>query len=174
VTGLPYDALDPDLLLWVHACLVDSQLLFEGLTVGRLDDAGRQRFHEEQAIGAELLGLPREMIPPTWRDLRAYVAEVAAGGVLRVTPGAMRVANLIRRPPPEVPWRPVLRQVARWAFATLPEPLRTQYGLRWNALRELQLRGSLQTLKLLRPFVPATFREIVPARMADRRVAAPS
>src|SRR5438067_12782744 len=26
VTGLRYDALDPDLLLWVHACLVDSSL----------------------------------------------------------------------------------------------------------------------------------------------------
>ena len=29
VTGLPYEALDPELLLWVHACLVESQLLFE-------------------------------------------------------------------------------------------------------------------------------------------------
>src|SRR2546429_8114670 len=28
-TGLPYDALDPQLLLWVHACLVESALLFE-------------------------------------------------------------------------------------------------------------------------------------------------
>src|SRR5438132_2060317 len=37
VTGLPYDANDPELLLWVHACLVDSSLLFERLTVGRLD-----------------------------------------------------------------------------------------------------------------------------------------
>ena len=47
VTGKSYDALDPDLLLYVHACLVDSALLFEDLTVGALDDAGRQRFHEE-------------------------------------------------------------------------------------------------------------------------------
>src|SRR6188472_2825356 len=36
VTGLPYDANDPELLLWVHACLVDSALEFERLTVGRL------------------------------------------------------------------------------------------------------------------------------------------
>mgnify|MGYP006178738249 CR=1 FL=1 len=27
--GEPYDALDPNLLLWVHAVLVDSALLFE-------------------------------------------------------------------------------------------------------------------------------------------------
>src|SRR4029453_5850147 len=50
LTGRAYDALDPHLLLWVHACLVDSALLFERLTVGKLDDAGRQRFHEEKIV----------------------------------------------------------------------------------------------------------------------------
>src|SRR4029453_3446663 len=43
------------LLLWVHACLVDSFLEFERLTIGGLDDAGRQAFHEESMVGAELL-----------------------------------------------------------------------------------------------------------------------
>src|SRR5438067_308922 len=155
VTGLPYDAKDPDLLLWVHACLVDSQLLFERLTVGRLDDEGRQRFHEEQALGAELLGVPRESIPRTVDDLRRYVERVVSSGVLRVTDDALRVADLIRRPPRDVPWQPVLRQVARWAFATLPEPLRSEYGVRWNALERFRLRGSLTTVKLVRPWLPA-------------------
>ena len=58
MTGLQYDALDPELLLCVHACLVDSALLFEELTVGKLDDAGRQRFHEEQMLAAELVEDP--------------------------------------------------------------------------------------------------------------------
>src|SRR6266498_1656237 len=73
VTGLPYDARDPDLLLWVHACLVDSQLLFERLTVGKLDDDGRERYHLEQMLGAELLGLERSHIPQTVPELAAYV-----------------------------------------------------------------------------------------------------
>ena len=63
VTGQRYDALDPELLLWVHACLVESALLFERLTVGALDDRGRQRFHEEQMLAAELVRLPREPDP---------------------------------------------------------------------------------------------------------------
>jgi uncharacterized protein (DUF2236 family) len=172
VTGLPYDATDPDLLLWVHACLVDSQLLFERLTVGRLDDAGRDRYHREQMAGVELLGLDRSRIPPTAAALRDYVGEVAASGTLRVTDETVRVADLIRKPPPEVPWRPVLRQVSKWAFGTLPEPLRTHYGVRWSAFQEFRLRGSLRTLKLIRPAVPAYFREIVPARQAVRRVSA--
>ena len=172
VTGLPYDAMDPDLLLWVHACLVDSSLLFERLAVGRLDDRGRERFHQEQMLGAELLGLDRSRIPPTVSGLRRYVEAVATGDVLRVTPDALAVADLIRRPPPEVPWRPVLWQVAWWAFATLPPRLRERYGVRWNAARELRLRGSLRTLKMLRPVIPYRFREILAAQSARQRIAA--
>jgi uncharacterized protein (DUF2236 family) len=170
VTGQAFDALDPDLLLWVHACLVDSQLMFEERTVGRLDDEGRERFHREQMVGVELLGLDRSRIPPTVADLRAYVDGMVHGGSLRVTEETMRVADLIRRPPPEVPWQPVLRQVSRWAFGTLPEPLRGQYGVRWGPLGEARLRGSLFAVKLIRPMIPARFREIVPAREAARRV----
>jgi uncharacterized protein (DUF2236 family) len=170
VTGLPYDATDPELLLWVHACLIDSFLLFERLTVGRLDDEGRQRFHTEQMVGAELLGLPRSRIPPTVPALRAYIDEVVASGILRVTADTMRVADLIRRPPPGVPWRPVLRQIAWWAFATLPPPLRRAYGVPWHPLREARLRGSLATAKVLRPFLPNRFREIMPARQAASRL----
>src|SRR2546426_11059073 len=86
VTGLPYDALDPELLLWVHACLVDSQLLFERLTVGKLDQEGRERFHREQMAGAELLGLERSRIPSTVAGLRDYVDGVIDSGILQVTP----------------------------------------------------------------------------------------
>jgi uncharacterized protein (DUF2236 family) len=172
VTGLPYDAIDPDLLLWVHACLVDSQLLFERLTVGRLDDRGRERFHKEQMAGAELLGLDRERIPPTVAELRGYIDGVIESGVLTITEDTRKVAQLIRRPPREVPWRPVLRQIAWWAFATLPERLRTQYGVRWSPLKELRLRASLRSVRLLRPLLPGRFREILPARRAAERVAA--
>ncbi len=171
VTGLPYDAMDPDLLLWVHACLVDSQLLFEELTVGYLDDEGRERFHQEQMAGAELLGLDRERFPSTVAELRDYIDSVIASGTLRVSEDTLKVARLIRRPPPEVPWRPVLRQIAWWAFATLPEPLRGLYGVRWGPVKELRLRTSLRSVKLLRPLLPSRFREILPARRAAERLA---
>src|SRR5438067_2297810 len=170
VTGLPYDATDPELLLWVHACLVDSSLLFERLTVGRLDHEGRRRFHQEQMVGAELLGLPRRRIPSTAERLHEYIDGVVASGILRVGSEALAVADLIRRPPPEVPWRPVLRQVAWWAFATLPPELRRMYGIEWSPLKEVRLRGTLRTLRLIRPVLPGRFREIVPARTAARRI----
>ncbi len=162
VTGLTYDALDPDLLLWVHACLVDSALLFERYTVGRLDDAGRQRFHEEQMLAAELLLLPRDRIPPTVPELREYVDGVVASGVLRVTDAAMTVADMFHHPPKEAEWRPVLKGVSRWAFGTLPPPLREQYGIRWSPLKELALRTTLPTLRVVRPLLPPRYRFILP------------
>jgi uncharacterized protein (DUF2236 family) len=171
VTGLPYDATDPALLLWVHACLVDSQLLFERLTVGRLDQEGRERYHQEQMAGAELLGLERSRIPATVAELRAYIDEVIGSGILRVTPDTVRVADLIRHPPRDVPWRPVLRAVSWWAFATLPEAVRALYGFRWNPPRHLGTAGSLRALKVIRPFLPGTVREILIARQAARRMA---
>jgi uncharacterized protein (DUF2236 family) len=172
VTGKPYDAMDPDLLLWVHACLEDSALLFERLTVGRLGHEERERFHREQMAGAELLGLPRERIPPTVAGLRAYVAEVVAGDDLRVTEAARRVAALVRSPPQEAEWRPVLRAVSWWAFGTLPARLRAMYGVRWGPARDAALRASLAALRLGRPAIPRRFRWILPAQHALDRLAA--
>ena len=174
VTGQPYDAFDPDLLLWVHACLIDSALLFERLTVGRLDDAGRERFHQEQMVGAELLHLPRERIPPTVPELRAHVDDVVRSGDLMVTDAAREVADIFRHPPPSADWRPILLAVSRWAFGTLPAPLREQYGVRWNVARELALRGTLRWLRTVRPLIAGRFRVIMPAAEAERRVDTPA
>lgn len=170
VTGLPYDALDPDLLLWVHACLVDSALLFERLTVGRLAPEGRERFHQEQMVAAELLGLPRDRIPPTVSDLGRYIEQVVAGETLRVTEASRSVAALFRHPPREAEWRPVLRAVSWWAFGTLPPKVRDMYGVRWDPLREVALRASLAALRTARPAIPRRFRWILPARGARGRV----
>jgi uncharacterized protein (DUF2236 family) len=172
VTGRTYDALDPDLLLWVHACLVDSALLFERRTVGRLTESERQRFHEEQVQAAELLGLPRTRIPPTVDGLHAYIERVVAGDDLRVTDASFRVAELVRRPPSDAEWRPVLRAVAWWAFGTLPARLRSMYGVRWGPLSEARLRASLGVLKVARPVIPRRFRWILPAQQAAARVPA--
>jgi uncharacterized protein (DUF2236 family) len=161
-TGLPYDALDPELLLWVHACLVDSALLFEELTVGKLDAAGRQRFHEEQMLAAEMVKVPREIIPPTVADLRAYVRDMAAGNELRVTDSARKVAELFMDPPKEAEWRPILRGVSRLAFATLPPPLRDAYGFRVGPAKELAMRATFAATRFARPLLPAKYRYIAP------------
>jgi uncharacterized protein (DUF2236 family) len=171
VTGRPYDALDPGLLLYVHASLVDSALLYERLTVGRLDEAGRQRFHDEQKLAAELVLVPRDLIPPTAEDLRAYLRDVVGSGDLLVTDAARRVARLFAEPPAQAEWRPVLGLVSRLAFATLPAPIRAQYGVELTPARRIETRAAFAAIRTARPLLPSRYRFIAPYQewLARRR-----
>lgn len=169
VTGKRYDALDPELLLWVHATLIDSALLFERLTIGRLDDAGRQRFHDEQKLAAELCRVPRDLVPQTVPDLHAYVEEMAAGPELLITDDARTVAGLFAHPPAEAEWKPVLRAVSRWAFGTLPSPVREGYGVSWNPAKQALLRATLAGVKLAHGLIPPKHRYIAPYQEGLRR-----
>lgn len=162
VTGKTYDALDPELLLYVHACLVDSALLFEELTVGALDDAGRQRFHEEQMLAAELCLVPRDLIPPTVSGLRAWLADFESRGELQVTEGARKVLDLFLDPPAEAEWRPILRGVSRLAYGTLPAGVREMYGLPFGALKRGSLRTTFPLIRAVRPLLPPKYRYIAP------------
>ncbi|MGH2671725.1 MAG: oxygenase MpaB family protein [Actinomycetota bacterium] len=169
VTGLPYDAMDPGLLLYVHACLVDSALLFEELTMGKLDDAGRQRFHEEQMLAAEMVLVPRAIIPPTVPALRAYLRDVESSGILRVTEAAERVAGLFRDPPKDAEWRPVLKAVSHLAFATLPPPLREAYAVEPTSRQRAATHAGLVAIRALRPLLPPRYRYIGPYQEWRRR-----
>ncbi len=169
VTGLPYDALDPHLLLYVHACLVDSALLFEERTVGALDDAGRQRFHEEQMLAAEMCLIPRDVIPPTVPALRAWMADVEDRGELLVTDNARKVAELFLHPPAEAEWRPVLAGVSRLAFATLPPLVREMYGFSLGPARRAAVAAAFAATRVGRPLLPPRYRYLAPYDAWRRR-----
>jgi uncharacterized protein (DUF2236 family) len=172
VTGRPYDALDPGLLLWVHACLVDTALVMERLVVGGLDPAGRQRFYDESLVQAELLALPRSAVPATVEEMRDYMARVISSGVLRRTDGSQAVGDLIRHPPPETPRRGLWRLISFWSFGLLPDEIRRGvYSVPWNRTQELALRASLRAARHLRPLAPGNLRFIPPARAAAGRAA---
>jgi uncharacterized protein (DUF2236 family) len=86
VTGRPYAASDPALLLWVHAALVDSVLAASALFGTPPSDADADRFVSEMSIAAELLGVPSQIIPASVAALREYIAGVRPE--LRCTPAA--------------------------------------------------------------------------------------
>ena len=59
----PYRALDPELLLWVHATLVDSALVTHERFVGSIGPAARHRYHEEMKRQAVAFGVPKDRVP---------------------------------------------------------------------------------------------------------------
>ncbi len=170
VTGERYDALDPDLLLWVHGALEVSSLYFYERTVGPLSRQERQRYHEESLLAAELVLLPRERVPPTIEEMEAYVDEMVHGSRLMHTDVAEDVARLIRTGPVPLHLRPIWRFISFAAFGTLPAPLRRLYGIRWCRGREQWLRLNLWLLARTRPLLPKRLRLIGPARWAERRL----
>jgi uncharacterized protein (DUF2236 family) len=168
-TGEHYDALDPELLLWVHACLEESTVIFYERTVRPLTDLQKQRFHEENMTAAEMVRLPRDRVPATYREMTAYVADVVHSGRLMLTDVAREVAELSRGKPVPPHLKPIWKFISFAAVGTLPAEVRTLYGYRWNERQARTLDRDLRMLKRIRPYLPRRFRLILPARIALRR-----
>lgn len=169
VTGKHYDALDPDLLLWVHACLEESTVLFYELTVRPLTASQKQQFHQENLAAAELVLLPRQRVPATYQEMTSYIDGVVHSDRLMLTDVAREVADLIGGGP--VPWhlKPIWKFISFAAVGTLPDEVRRLYGYPWTERKARVLDATMGMLKRVRPYLPRRFRLIVPARVALRR-----
>lgn len=97
VTGQPYAASDPALLLWVHATFVDSGLVAGRLYGTRLSDPDADAYVREMKISAELLGVPDDMLPGDVRGVEEYVASVRPE--LMNTPAAAESITYLLDPP---------------------------------------------------------------------------
>lgn len=164
LTGEVYDALDHDLLLWVHAALETSSIYFFERTVRALTAEERQRYHEENLLAAEFMLLPKDKVPGTYVDLEGYVDEVVNSDRLQMSDVAANVGDIIRRGPVPPAIKPVWSFIRFAAFGTLPERVRDIYGVKWSPAREKWLRFNLAALKRIRPLLPRRFRLIGPAR----------
>jgi uncharacterized protein (DUF2236 family) len=92
-----------------------------------------------------------------------------AAGEIRVTPAAREIARTVLYP---VRWMPR----GAWdlahlvSIATLPAPLRRQYGIGWSAARERGIERLAAVSRRALPLVPAPLRFAPQALRAERRV----
>lgn len=170
VTGEHYDALDHDLLLWVHAALEVSSLYFFERTVRRLDAEERQRYHTESFISAELILLPAAKVPATIEETEKYVADMVASDRMLFTDVAADIADIISSGPVPRGVKWMWGFISFASFGTLPEPLKALYDVQWGPWRQRWLDLNLALLGRFRPLLPRKFRLIGPARMAERRL----
>ena len=171
VTGAGYQALDPDLLLWVHATLIDSALLTYRTFVGPLTGPEAEAYYQEaKPIGA-LLGIPANHFPRRMADFDAYLQTMLAGPV-QPDENGRRLASLVLRPPIRRVPAALFAPVEAITAGLLPEGLRRAYGLRWGRPSQALFRAARAALPRLLAATPEGLRVVPPARAAARRGAA--
>jgi uncharacterized protein (DUF2236 family) len=157
VKGRDYHALDPDLLLWVHATLVDSALITYETFVRRISASQREDFYRQMNTVAELLGVPPSRFPPTFGDFRKYVDETIATE-LEVGETAHELSRLVVRP--RVLRLPGAAFVPLELVTTglLPPALREQYRLPWGRGHQQFFRFLTRALPKLVAVTPPVLR----------------
>ena len=152
--GTPYSAEDPDLLLWVHATLLDSIVPLHDQVVEPLDARTRDAYCAESAPIAVALGARAAEVPRTWAAVRDYVDGMVASDAIAVSAQARALAGAVLAPP----FAPVVWPAARLnrlvTVGALPPKLRTEYGFAWTPRDARRLQQVLRLLRRARRIAP--------------------
>jgi uncharacterized protein (DUF2236 family) len=150
-TGRAYRVDDPDLLLWVHCCEVDSLLSVARRAGVPLTDDDADRYAAEQVTAAELIGVPVDDVPASVAELAAYFEEMRPS--LAVTPAARDAYRLIVLPPMPTwvryltPAQPAWGGLASLAVALLPPWARRMYSWPGLALTDAAATAALKAFR---------------------------
>ena len=172
--GTPYDARDPELLMWVHSTLVDTALLMYRTYVGPLTPDEQESYYQDMKVLARLFGTPDEAIPPTLADFEAWRRAMLASERICVTDEARELATAtVQKPPLPRIARPVWEVINFATAGFLPRELREGYGFTWTPAHRAVLAGSAGYVKrAVLPLMPDLLRGLPSARTAERTLAA--
>ena len=165
--GAAYDASDQDLLLWVHATLIDSAMIAYNLFVAPLSPSERAAYYNDSKKLAALFGIQENHIPSSVAAFDNYMSQILASGQIVPGPIARNLAVDVLYPAPWIlrPAGPLFRLVTA---GLLPETLRGGYGLKWNRRRERKLWLAAKTIRALLPVTPSLVRIVPNARKSVR------
>lgn len=158
VKGEGYRALDPDLLLWVHATLADTALVTYETFVRPLARRERERFYEEFKLMGELLGIPLERFPAGLGEFDAYLTEMMTTGPVRVDGRARELAGQVLRPRIRLVPSPVMIPFEVVTAGLLPATLREQYRLAWGPRQQKAYRLAVSALRRVVALTPPLLR----------------
>jgi uncharacterized protein (DUF2236 family) len=162
--GTRYDANDPELLLWVHATLVDSALLVYERFVGSLTRRQREIYYQESKRGGRILGVPPELLPETLTDFEDYMHEMIRGDTLTVGEEGSDVAEAVLWPKTPTGLRYLLVVPNFVTFDLLPPALRERYGYTWSPGLGLVAQGLAWISRTTLPLLPTILRVMPAAR----------
>jgi uncharacterized protein (DUF2236 family) len=157
--GTRYSALDPELMLWTVAVMMDSAETFYDLLVRELDPAEREALWRDYLLFAELFEMPLDAAPPTYADFRDYWETRMRSDELHLTPEAREIgyATAFEIPMPAV-YGPFSRVHNLVMLGSLPARVREAYGLDWSAAHRLAFEAAVSAVRRSRPLVPKRVR----------------
>jgi uncharacterized protein (DUF2236 family) len=158
VRGHDYRALDPDLLLWVHATLMDTALITYETFVKPLLAREREDFYQEFKLIGELLGIPRDRFPATLHDFVSYLETMMGSGPVHVDQRARELARLVLRPRVHLLPGPAMIPFEVVTAGLLPPALRAEYGLAWGAGQQRAFRLAVRAVPRLVALTPPLLR----------------
>ncbi|MGY1740731.1 MULTISPECIES: oxygenase MpaB family protein [unclassified Blastococcus] len=150
-SGRAYRVDDPDLLLWVHNCEVESLLSTARRAGVPLTAGDADRYVAEQVTAATLVGVPEDAVPRTAAALDAYFAEVRP--TLAATAAARDAVRLLLLPPMPTwvqlltPARPAWGGLAALGFALLPPWARQLFSMPGLGLTDAAATGALRAFR---------------------------
>lgn len=149
-----YSAEDPELLLWVHATLLDSIADFHMRVIGPLTTAELDAFCRESAPTLIALGGDRARAPSDWASLRARMDETAESGVLVVTDEGRSIAHAVLAPRLSAASAPGSAIHRLLTLGLLPPRLRHAYGCDWSAAQQRRFDVLMRVLRRARRLTP--------------------
>jgi uncharacterized protein (DUF2236 family) len=165
--GTPYDALDVELLLWVHATLIDSAMVAYEFFVRPFAPEQKSRYYDDSKRLAYLFEIPEMLVPSSLTDFNSYMERMLVGDEIAVGPTARSLAEEILYPSPWIlkPASPLFRLITA---GLLPESLRDAYGLGWSEPKEKTFWLIARWIRRLLPLVPSSLRIVPNARAAEK------
>ena len=166
--GARYDASDQELLLWVHATLIDSAMIAYDHFVAPLKAVERAEYYDDSKRLAALFGVHEPNIPSCVEAFDRYMNEVLTDGGIVPGPTARSLAADVLFPTPWIlkPAGPLFRLITA---GLLPESLREGYGLEWNERKRKKLLWLAGGIRALVPVTPAFVRIVPNARESERK-----
>jgi len=152
--GTRYDAQDPDLVLWVHATLLESIPLIYEQVIRPLSASERDAYCAEAAPMAIDLGARQEDVPRTWTAVREYLTSMYRSGRIAVGEEALDLATAVLKPPFAWLAGPLSAANRIVTIGLLPEPIRDQYGFAWDSNDDRRLTRVATLLRGTRKYLP--------------------
>jgi uncharacterized protein (DUF2236 family) len=161
--GTPYDAKAPDLLLWVHATLVDTTFTVYTRFVAPLSEGELEQAYEESKIAARLLGTPDDIIPARYTDFRTYFDGMVTSE-LAAAPFQRAVVSDVLWPSIGIVPKQLFWPAVALTTELLPPRVRALYSLELTPSRHRVAMLMRRAVRGMLPVLPRVIREQPQAR----------